>query len=92
MKYVNPVICKFSSDIFHVCLSEGSYPDLLKIAEVIPILTKSERNKTTNYHLISFSQFNKIFEKIIIINKTLLQTPTDCFTPWGDHQGVCFVR
>ena len=24
---------------------------------------------------------------IFIINKTQLQTPTDCFTPWGDHQG-----
>ena len=24
---------------------------------------------------------------IYIINKTQLQTPTDCFTPWGDHQG-----
>ena len=24
---------------------------------------------------------------IYTINKTQLQTPTDCFTPWGDHQG-----
>ena len=24
---------------------------------------------------------------IYIINKTQLQTSTDCFTPWGDHQG-----
>ena len=24
---------------------------------------------------------------VYIINKTQLQTPTDCFTPWGDHQG-----
>ena len=24
---------------------------------------------------------------IYIINKTQLQTPTDCFTPWRDHQG-----
>ena len=28
-----------------------------------------------------------IYIIIFIINKTQLQTPTDCFTPWGDHQG-----
>ena len=39
--------------------------------------------------------FRKVFNKqfiewlkaISIINKTQLQTPTDCFTPSGDHQG-----
>ena len=26
--------------MFNVCLSEGTYPDLLKIAEVVPIFKK----------------------------------------------------
>ena len=39
--------------MFHVCLSEGTYPDLLKIAEVVPIFKKEERNKMTNYRPIS---------------------------------------
>ena len=30
-------------------LSEGTYPDLLKIAEVILFFKKGERNKRTNY-------------------------------------------
>ena len=32
-------------------------------------------------------QFIERLRAISIINKTQLQTPTDCFTPWGDHQG-----
>ena len=35
IKYANPVISKFLSDMLNVCLSEGMYPDLLKIAEVV---------------------------------------------------------
>ena len=49
IKYANSVISKFLSDMFNVCLSENTYPDLLKIAEVVPIFKKGERNKMTNY-------------------------------------------
>ena len=45
IKYADPVISRFLSDMFNVCLSEGMYPDLLKIAEVVPIFEKRERNK-----------------------------------------------
>ena len=66
IKYANRVISKFLSDMFNVCLSESTYPDLLKIAEVAPIFKKGERNKMTNYRPISLlSQFNKIFEKLL---------------------------
>ena len=52
--------------MFDVCLSEDTYPDLLKIAEVVPIFKKGERNKMTNYRPISLlSQFIKIFEKLL---------------------------
>ena len=40
IKYANPVILKLLHDIFNVFLSEGTYPDLLKIAEV-PIFKKA---------------------------------------------------
>ena len=67
IKYANPVISKFLSNIFNVCLSEGTYPDLLKIAEVIPIFKKGERIKMTYYCPMSLlSQFNKIFQNIIV--------------------------
>ena len=32
-------------------------------------------------------QFIERLRAMSIINKTQLQTPTDCFTPWRDHQG-----
>ena len=32
-------------------------------------------------------QFIERLRAIFIINKTLLHTLTDCFTPWRDHQG-----
>ena len=47
IKYANPVISKFLSYMFNVCLSEGTYPDLVKIAEVVSIFKKGERNKMT---------------------------------------------
>ena len=54
--------------MFNVCLSEGTYPDLLKIVKVVPIFKQGELNKMTNYCPISlFSQFNKIFEKLLYI-------------------------
>jgi len=40
----------------------------MKLAEVIPIFKKDNRDKTTNYRPISLlSQFNKIFEKLFYV-------------------------
>ena len=45
IKYANPVLSYFVSDTFNRCLTEGVYPDSLKIAEVIPILRKETATK-----------------------------------------------
>ena len=67
IKYANPVISKFVSDLFNSCLKEGVYSDPFKVAEVIPIFKKGEHDKITNYRPISFlSQFYKIFEKLLV--------------------------
>ena len=66
IKYANPVLPVYLSELFNLCVKEGTYPDPLKIAEVIPIFKKGDRSKTTNYRPISIlSQFNKIFEKLL---------------------------
>ena len=66
IKYANPVLSVYLSELFNLCVKEETYPDPLKIAEVIPILKKGDRSKTTNYRPISIlSQFNKIFEKLL---------------------------
>ena len=66
IKYANPVLLYFVSDIFNRCVTEGVYPDSLKVSEVIPIFKKGDRDKTTNFRPISLlSQFNKVFEKLL---------------------------
>ena len=68
IKYANPVISKFLSDMFICLMSKGTYPHLLKIAKMVPIFKKGERNKMTNHYPISLLlQFNKIFEKLLYI-------------------------
>ena len=70
--------------MFNVCLSEGTYPDLLKIAEVVPIFKKGKRYKMTNYRPISLLlQFNKIFEKLLYI---CIYSYLTRFNLLSDHQ------
>ena len=69
LKIANPVISVYSSFVFNSCLSLGIHPDSLKLAEVIPIFKKGDREKTTNYRPISLlSQFNKVFEKLLYVH------------------------
>ena len=52
--------------MFNLCVSVGVFPQYLKIAEVIPIFKKVDKNKTTNYRPISLlSQLDKLIEKMI---------------------------
>ena len=52
--------------MFNLCLRTGTHPDLMKVAEVIPIFKKGQKDTLTNYRPISLlSQFNKIFEKLL---------------------------
>ena len=75
--------------MFNVCLSEGTYPDLLKIAVVVPIFKKGERNKMTNYrpifeNLIGYLlRFNRIFEKLLY---TRIYSYLTRFNLLSDHQ------
>ena len=66
IKLANPVIANFLSEMFNLSLTTGIYPDAMKVAEVIPIFKKGDREKATYYRPISLlSQFNKIFEKML---------------------------
>ena len=69
-KIIAPVLAHF----FNLCIEKREYPDLLKIAKVIPLFKKSledERNEPGNYRPISLlSAINKILEKIIHMRLT----------------------
>ena len=52
--------------IINQMLSNGIFPDKLKIAKICPIYKKYDENLFTNYHPISLlPAISKIFEKII---------------------------
>ena len=52
--------------IVNKSLTEGSFPSLLKIANVCPIFKKNDRTKCANYRPISLlSNISKIFERIV---------------------------
>ena len=46
-----------------------------------------EIEKVDVFRKVLNKQFIERLRAICIINKTQLQTPTDCFSPWGNHQG-----
>jgi hypothetical protein len=52
--------------IYNLSFSTGVVPDVLKIAKIIPIYKKDDRNKPGNYRPISLlSIFDKILEKLM---------------------------
>ena len=54
------------SECFNICVTQGTFPTYLKIAEVIPVFKKGDKQMTSNYRPISIlSQFDKIFEKML---------------------------
>ena len=66
LKLSNNVISPFLCVVFNDCMTQGCYPDLLKIAHVVPIFKKGIKVDCSNYRPISLlSNFNRIFEKIL---------------------------
>ena len=66
VKSTSQFITPFLTHIFNLVLSKGKYPDLLKVAKVIPIYKKGDSTLPENYRPISLlSCFNKLLEKMI---------------------------
>ena len=66
LKISHDIVAPILSDIFNICIKKGEYPDLLKIAKVLPIYKKGSKSSVSNYRPISvLSCINKIFEKLL---------------------------
>ncbi len=52
------------TEVLNMSLSQGSFPSLLKNAEVCPIYKKNDKDKCENYRPISLlSNISKLFER-----------------------------
>ena len=66
IKYVANLISKPLCHIFNMSFQNGIFPDLLKIAKVIPILKKDDPHTFKNYRPISLLPcFSKLLERLI---------------------------
>lgn len=66
LKKISPIICDVLAHIFNKSIYNGTFPDSMKIAEVIPIFKKDDRKILNNYRPISLlSVFSKIFERVV---------------------------
>ena len=60
------VICSFLSKNFNNCISQGLFPDCLKIAEVKPLFKSGCKDTASNYRPISLlPPLSKVFEKCL---------------------------
>lgn len=87
---ISVVLFKENIDIFSVVLSKiinlsfksGVFPDLLKIAEIIPLFKKGDPFSIANFRPISLLPFiSKIFEKSVHIRLTSFLLSSDILNP-----------
>ena len=66
LQLVIHLIAPFISSIFNRCVTNGTYPDILKVARVVPLFKSGDSSSPSSYRPIStLCIFNKIFEKLI---------------------------
>ena len=66
LKWGAKIFVPLLTKLFNKCISEGIYPDSLKIARVTPVFKDGDKNDVTSYRPISIlTQFNRIFEKLL---------------------------
>ncbi|KAL5266371.1 hypothetical protein ACHWQZ_G003709 [Mnemiopsis leidyi] len=60
------IICPVISSYFNIHMSEGYFPDVLKVGKITPIYKKGNVEDMSNYRPVStLPIFGKIFEKVI---------------------------
>ena len=69
IKYVKMsslIIAPVLTHLYNCCITVGTFPDVFKLAEIIPLYKKGSNETCSNYRPISLlSPFSKIFEKCL---------------------------
>ena len=82
IKISKHLISKPLSDICNQSFDDGIFPEINKIAKVIPIYKKGKKDDTNNYRPISLLPiFSKIMEKIIATRLSSFLTVNDIICP-----------
>ena len=66
LKYISAIVSPFLADIINMSLSAGIFPDILKLARVVPIFKNGNTADVNNYRPISVLPIlSKIFERVV---------------------------
>ena len=66
LKYVKQELAEPLLLIINQCISQGQFPDILKIARVTPVFKKDDMHKLDNFRPVSvLSSVSKVFEKVL---------------------------
>ena len=66
LKYVANEISGIIAKLFNLTVEAGTYPEIFKVAKIIPLFKSGKKNSIINYRPISLLPiFNKIFEKLL---------------------------
>ena len=66
LKVVNPVVCDLLADQFNRCIDENEFPEVLKLAKVLPFHKSGDRNDAGSFRPISLLPIiSKVFEKLL---------------------------
>ena len=88
LKELSDILCKPLCILTNRSMQSGIFPDLMKLAEVIPLYKGKSRESETNYRPISLlTTMSKIVEKIVYsrVYKFLTKTGQICESQYGFH-------
>ena len=86
LKEIAPILCEPLSIITNQSMHTGIFPDLMKLAEVVPLYKSKSRENETNYRPISLlTTMSKVVEKVVYerVYQFLVKTGQICETQYG---------
>ena len=82
LKCCSPIIEKYIVKAFNRCIDLKKFPNFLKVAKVVPVFKKGERDNPENYRPISLlTSISKLFEKLLYSRMVNFFNTNKLFSP-----------